>query len=247
MIRAFTADLHVHSLLSPCASVEMTPRNIVRHAAEAGVDILAITDHNAADNVSAAMQAAAGSGITILPGMEVETKEEIHVLALFDKLPALQTWQHYVDQRRSGLKNDPDRFGAQFIVDAEDNLLAEKPEMLLAPLNGSITEISRRIHALGGLCIASHVDRPAYSILSQLGFIPDDVELDAVELSRRTTAKEAAVRFPAIAGRPVIRSSDAHTIGDFLTGPKTILHIKEPTLAEILLALNAREKRRVLV
>lgn len=245
MIRPFVADLHVHSLLSPCAAVEMTPRNIVRHAAAAGVDLLAITDHNAADNVKAALQAAVGSGVTVWPGMEVETKEEIHVLALFDKMHALQYWQYYVEQCRSKLRNDPNRFGAQFVVDAEDNLLAEKPEMLLAPLTGGIAEISRKIHELGGLCIASHVDRPAYSILSQLGFIPDDVELDAIEVSGRILIQDAALRFPAIAGRTVIRNSDAHTINDFLTGPKTVFYVEEPTVAELRLALRGQAGRHM--
>ena len=90
------ADLHVHSLLSPCAAVEMTPRNIIRNAVAAGVDIVAITDHNAGDNVAAALRAAVGSGVTVLPGMEGQTREEVHLLTLFEKMRDLVIWCDFI-------------------------------------------------------------------------------------------------------------------------------------------------------
>jgi PHP family Zn ribbon phosphoesterase len=247
MIRPFTADLHVHSLLSPCAEVEMTPRNIVWHAAQHGIDIIAITDHNAADNVMAALEAAKGTGVTVIPGMEVETKEEIHLIVLFEKIRQLKVWQQYVDAHRSGAFNDETRFGAQFIVDAEDNLVSVKPELLLGPLTAGVKEITGSVRELGGICIASHIDRPAYSIISQLGFIPDDIELAAVEVSRRIKPAEAAARLPAISGRTVITCSDAHTIQDFLTGPNTHFHIEEPTLNEVIMALKGLNGRKAVV
>ncbi len=245
MMRRYVADLHVHTVLSPCAAVEMTPRNIVWHAARHGIDIVAITDHNAGDNVPAALAAAKDTDVVVLPGMEVETKEEVHVLALFDKPRQLFAWEKIVAASRSGRKNDADRFGAQFVVDAEDNLVAVKEEMLLASLTLSLAETCEQVAALGGLVIASHIDRPAYSILSQLGFIPPGLRLTAVEISRRTSRAEAAERFPAIGGLPVIAASDAHTIDDFLSGPKMAFHIAEPTLAEIRQALYKENSRGV--
>lgn len=247
MIRPFRADLHIHSLLSPCAAVEMTPRNIVWHAAAHGIDIIAITDHNAADNVVAAMQAAKEAGITVIPGMEVETKEEAHLIVLFEKMRQLKAWQQYVDDHRPAILNDEKKFGAQFIVDAEDNLLSVKPEMLLAPLSAGLAEITRTVAAIGGICIASHIDRPAYSILSQLGFIPDGLNLTAVEISRRLKPEDAAVKFPAIQGLPIVMNSDAHTIDDFIEGPKTVFHIEEPTLQEIIMALHGLKERKAVV
>lgn len=244
MKRRFVADLHVHTVLSPCAAVEMTPRNIVWHAVRHGIDIVAITDHNAADNVPAALEAAKGTDVTILPGMEVETKEEVHVLALFATLHQLFAWEKVVAAHRPGRKNDADKFGAQFVVDAEDNLVAEKEEMLLASLTIGLAETCAQVAALGGLVIASHVDRPSYSVLSQLGFVPPGVRFAAMEVSRRFSRAEAVSRFPAIAQWPVVKASDAHTIDDFLSGPKTTFYLEQPTLAEIRQALyneNARE------
>lgn len=245
MSRLFTADLHVHTLLSPCAAVEMTPRHIVRRAVEFGIDIIAITDHNACDNVAAAIEAATGAGIVIIPGMEVETKEEVHVLTLFETLPQLAAWEAYVAARRSGRKNDEKKFGAQFIVDAEDNLVAVKEEMLLGAIDADVAEVARTVAAIGGITIASHVDRPSYSILSQLGFIPPDVELAAVEVSRLTPYREA-VRLSGISGLPVITSSDAHSMDDFACGPRTEFLLERPALLEIRLALANHQNRRIL-
>lgn len=247
MIRPFRADLHIHSVLSPCAAVEMTPRNIVWHAAAHGIDIIAITDHNAADNVIAALQAAKDAGVTVIPGMEVETKEEVHLIVLFEKMRQLKEWQQYVDAHRRPALNDEKKFGAQFIVDEEDNLISIRPELLLSPLNAGLEEVARTAASLGGICIASHIDRPAYSILSQLGFIPEGLGLTAVEISRRLKPEDAVIKFPAIKGLPIVMNSDAHTIDDFIAGPKTVFHIKEPTLQEIIMALNGLKERKAVV
>lgn len=244
MRRIFTADLHVHTLLSPCAAVEMTPRHIVRRALEFGIDIVAVTDHNAGDNVSAALAAAAGTGITIVPGMEVETKEEVHVLTLFETLPQFAAWESYVSARRTGRKNDEKKFGAQFVVDAEDNLIEIKDDMLLGAINADITEVTEMAASLGGITIASHIDRPAYSILSQLGFIPPDTALAAVEISRLTPFEKAPI-FRGIRSLPVITSSDAHTMDEFAKGPRTQFLLESPTLAEIILAMANKDNRRI--
>lgn len=247
MMRRFTADLHIHSLLSPCAEVEMTPRNIVWHAVEYGIDMIAITDHNACDNVIAAMEAAKGTDVTVLPGMEVESKEEVHLLALFDKVRQMKEWEKYVKAHMSGRMNDAARFGAQFIVDSQDNFIAEKPEMLLASLTAGAAEITAKVNEIGGLCIASHVDRPTYSIISQLGFISPDVELAAVEVSRRVAIAQARTKIPAIGALPIVTASDAHTMDDFSTGPRTIFYMQEPTLAEIRQALKGQNMRKVVM
>lgn len=243
-MRVYTADLHVHTLLSPCAAVEMTPRHIVRRALECGVDIIAITDHNAGDNIAAAIKAAAGTGIVIIPGMEVETKEETHLLTLFETLAQAQDWEAFVAARRSLRNNDESKFGAQFIVDEEDNLVAVKKEMLLGALNADLSEVTRTVSWLGGISIAAHVDRPSYSVLSQLGFIPPDVQLAAAEVSRRTPLKTAQ-QLQCIGGLPIITSSDAHAMDDFVAGPRTQFLLECPTLPEIILALENKGGRRV--
>lgn len=237
MMRLFTADLHVHTLLSPCAAVEMTPRHIVWQAMTHGIHMIAITDHNACDNVCAAMDAAAGTGVTVIPGMEVETKEEVHLLALFEDMSQLVAWESFIISRRCGRNNDEKKFGAQFIVDAEDNLVGVKEELLLSALNAGLSEAVQKIAALGGIAIASHVDRPAYSVLSQLGFIPQDAGLAAAEISRLTPWEEARERLPGLCCLPIIASSDAHCMDDFINGPKTSFLLETPSLSEIRLAL----------
>ena len=239
------ADLHVHSLLSPCAAVEMTPRNIIRHAVAAGVDVVAITDHNAGDNVAAALRAAAGTGVTVLPGMEVQTREEVHLLTLFEKMRDFVRWCDFIKLHRSPLKNDERKFGAQFVVDETDELVRVEEAMLLASTDLSVQQASEQATQMGGLVIAAHVDRPAYSLISQLGFIPADVRLDAVEVSRRMDWTTARHKLPAIGELPVIVSSDAHTIDDFVSGPKTMFHVESPTLAEMRQALEASNGRRI--
>ena len=247
MTSLYLADLHVHSLLSPCAAVEMTPRNILWHARERGIDILAITDHNACDNVAAALVAARETGVTVLPGMEVETREEAHFIVLFEKMRQLMAWEKFVTSRRPARKNDENRFGAQFVVDSEDNLVKVKDEMLLCPLDVSAGELVEKVHGLEGLVIASHIDRPAYSIIQQLGFIPEDLHLDAVEVSRRMRPQDAAKNMLLPARMPVITSSDAHTIEDFMSGPCTRFYIEQPVLAEIRQALCGFNGRMVVV
>lgn len=245
-MRQFVADLHVHSLLSPCAEVEMTPRNIVHHAVRHGIDIVAITDHNACDNVMAAYGAAKGTNVIILPGMEVETKEEVHIIILFGEIGQLNRWEQFVSEHRSGRLNDEKRFGAQFVVDAEDEFIRRKPELLLTALGCGMAEVSRKVKELGGICIASHVDRPANSLFAQLGFIPPDVELAAVEVSRRMSPEEAKIRFPEIGQLPILTSSDAHRMDDFVNGPKTIFYIAQPTLAEIQQAFQGQNSRKII-
>lgn len=239
------ADLHVHTLLSPCAAIEMTPRNIIRHAVMAGVDIVAITDHNAGDNVAAALRAAAGTGVTVLPGMEVQTREEVHLLTLFEKMRNFVHWCEFINRHRSPLKNDERKFGAQFVVDEADELVRVEDSMLLASTDLSVQEVTEQAVALGGLAIAAHVDRPAFSLISQLGFIPPDVSLNAVEVSRRLDWQTARQKIPAIGKLPFIMSSDAHTIEDFVSGPKTMFLVESPTLAEMQQALEASNGRRI--
>ncbi|MDR1701547.1 MAG: PHP domain-containing protein [Sporomusaceae bacterium] len=246
-MRQFIADLHLHSLLSPCAELEMTPANIVRYAIKHGIDIIALTDHNACDNVAAAMDAAAGTNVAVIPGMEVETREEVHVVVLFEKMRQLKEWEAYVDRHRTKRLNDAAKFGAQFIVDSDDNFIAEKQEMLLGSLNLALTDLTAKVGSLGGISIASHIDRPVYSIISQLGFIPPELNLTAVEISPRfSDSQKARAAFRSIGELAVLKNSDAHTIDDFVNGPKTKFYLAEATFSEIKQALLGENLRKVI-
>ncbi len=246
-MKKWLADLHIHTLLSPCAEVEMTPHHIVMKAAENGVNLLAITDHNASANIAAAMEAGQRYGIKVLPGMEVQCKEEAHIIVLFDEFEQMQCWQELVDQKMLPLRNDPGRFGAQFIVDADDNFLAEEDRMLLASLQLEADEITDYCNNLGGICIAAHIDRPSYSLLGQLGFLTGAMALAAAEISPRGLEELTKKCLkPLVGGLPYLTSSDAHRMEEFISGPKTIFYLETPTVAEIKLALRCEQGRSCL-
>lgn len=245
-MKEWLADLHLHSLLSPCGEIEMTPHHIVMRAAEFGVDMIALTDHNASANVAPAIEAAQEFGIRVMPGMEVQCREEGHIIVLFDEIKQLEDWQRQVDAAMQPLANDPVRFGAQFIVDADDNFVAEEERMLLAPLALSAEAVVETCNRLGGICIAAHIDRASYSLLGQLGFLPRDLGLAAAEISQRGIEElQRKALQPLTGGLPYITSSDAHRIEDFRQGPKTSFCLAEPTVAEIRLALRGEGERCV--
>lgn len=243
-MKTLLADFHIHTLLSPCAEIEMTPHHIVMRAAQYGVDAVAITDHNASANAAAAVEAAKNYGIKVFPGMEVECREEAHIVVLFDTLEQLAAWQKIVDANMSGLKNNAERFGAQFIVDDDDNFIAEEERMLLGPLKLPAAEVIQKVNAMGGMAIAAHVDRPSYSLLMQLGFLPSDMGLAAAEISHAgiRELKEQKLKL-ALGGLNYVTDSDAHMMDSFINGPKNLITVKSLTVAELKMALAAEEGR----
>lgn len=243
-MKTLLADFHIHTLLSPCAEIEMTPHHIVMRAAQYGVDAVAITDHNASANAAAAVEAAKSYGVKVFPGMEVECREEAHIVVLFDTLEQLAAWQKIVDAHMSGLKNNAERFGAQFIVDDDDNFIAEEERMLLGPLKLPAAEVIQKVNAMGGMAIAAHVDRPSYSLLMQLGFLPSDMGLAAAEISSAgiRELKEQKLKL-ALGGLNYVTDSDAHMMDSFINGPKNLITVKSLTVAELKLALAAEDGR----
>lgn len=243
-MKTLLADFHIHTLLSPCAEIEMTPHHIVMRAAQYGVDAVAITDHNASANAAAAVEAAKSYGVKVFPGMEVECREEAHIVVLFDTLEQLAAWQKIVDANMSGLKNNAERFGAQFIVDDDDNFIAEEERMLLSPLKLPAAEVIQKVNAMGGMAIAAHVDRPSYSLLMQLGFLPSDMGLAAAEISSAgiRELKEQKLKL-ALGGLNYVTDSDAHMMDSFINGPKNLITVKSLTVAELKLALAAEDGR----
>ena len=246
MITPWVADLHVHTLLSPCADVEMTPHHIILAAEKAAIRLLAVTDHNVSGNVEATIKAAASSNVTVLPGMEIETAEEAHLLVLFDALDAMRSWQAIVDGALPPRQNDRLRFGAQLLVDERDEFVAFEDRMLLQSTRLTARTVIAKVTALGGLCIASHIDRPAYSLLGKWGLLPADCGLHAVEVSGRFDWREyTKANASLLGGVCAVTNSDAHRMADFFSGPKTIWHIEAPTIQEMRLALRGERERKV--
>ncbi|UCF99043.1 MAG: PHP domain-containing protein [Spirochaetaceae bacterium] len=236
-------DLHVHTCLSPCGDNSMVPATIIERAQGAGLQGIAICDHNAAANASAVREAGMEAGIGIIAGMEVSSAEEIHLLALFDSFANLQTFADLVKEHLSG-ENNPDLFGDQIVVDKSGDPVALETALLIGAADLGIGRIVEEIHGLEGLAIASHVDKQNFSLLSQLGFVPDDLALDAVELSRHAGPLE---RYPLakIGNLPLVRCSDAHFPEEIGQAYTTFL-VKEVTVSEIALALAGNQGRKIL-
>lgn len=244
-MKTVIAELHVHTALSPCADVEMIPPLIVRQALALGIDLIAVTDHNASANVASVQKAADGTGLVVLPGMELQTREDVHVLCLFDTLDQLGAWQAVVDAHLPALENDVDHFGEQFVVDETGAFVRREHRLLLTSVTLSLTDAVREVTARGGLAIPAHVDRKAFGLLAILGFVPTDVTIEALEISRHVRADEATARFPQLEGYPLIQSGDAHRLHEFLGVNR--FSIAAPTVAELRLAVQGAGGRSMLI
>jgi hypothetical protein len=223
----------------------MIPPLIVQAALEQKIDLIAITDHNASANVGAVLKAAQGTGLTILPGMEVQSREDVHLLTLFETLEALEAWQTVVDHALPDLPNQPDFFGEQFVVDETGEFLRNEPRLLSTATRFSIDEIFERVKRAEGIVVPAHVERTSYGLFPTLGLISEQWDVPALEISRYTTPEMAAVMFPALGRRALIQSGDVHRLDEFLG--TTVFTLASPTLLEIRMAFNQIDGRDVCI
>lgn len=245
MLQCFYADLHIHTCLSPCGDLLMSPKRVVEKAVENNIDIIAICDHNSAENVRAAISVGTDYKITILAGMEITSVEEAHIHALFDNADAVLDLQKKVYENLAG-ENNEDVFGEQIIANEFDEVEGYNKRLLIGATALTIKTLVDEIHKRNGLAIAAHVDRQAFSIIGQLGFIPPDLELDALEISASINQSRAVERFPEIIKFPLITSSDAHFLQD-IGKARTSFLLEEPTLNEIKKAFIVEDGRKVLM
>ncbi|MGE5573748.1 MAG: PHP domain-containing protein [Bacteroidota bacterium] len=243
-MEVYLADLHVHTALSPCAEAEMTPPEIVAAAAAQCVRILGICDHNSAENALAVAEAGRLAGVAVMCGMEVQTREDVHVLTFFGDAGALLRWQEEVYASLPDVENEEERFGEELVLDSRGAVKGRLRQLLLASTSLSIDHVGRRVRDLGGLVVPAHVDRPSFSLIRNLGFVPPDLRPDAVEVSPRTGRERARDLFPQIAGFAVIVSSDAHRLNE-ISG-HTAFRLEQPTFDEVRLALAAAGGRAVM-
>lgn len=232
--KTYKCDFHIHSCLSPCADILMTPGNIIKKALEVGLDIIAITDHNTAGNVEAALCLAADTDLIIIPGMEVESVEEVHLLCFFDNIKQLKEWGRIVDKALPDIKNDEDSFGYQLLTDERDEYIAKEAKLLATATSLSVGEIVETVNSLDGIVIPSHVDRPYNSIIGQLGFIPPDSGIDIIEISKNTSPDEFFARYPYLKDYSYIISSDSHCLQDIKPLCKIDMNIKIKSLVKLI-------------
>ncbi|HOF33452.1 MAG TPA: PHP domain-containing protein [Spirochaetota bacterium] len=218
----FKADLHIHSCLSPCASLEMSPSAIAEKAKSAGLDLIAITDHNSALNAPALRDACVRTGgIHALFGMEVTTAEEIHCLALFDHPDKALELGEYIYSLLPEVKNKADKYGDQVYVDADENILGEVEKFLGVAADISYERLGNTVHERGGLFIPAHIDREIFGLIHQVGYLPD-FPFDAVEISRHYLKRGYDPN--AISGKySYLSSSDSH----YLDGVGSVINYIE--------------------
>jgi PHP family Zn ribbon phosphoesterase len=243
-MKDFLADLHIHTTLSPCGDLDMHPAGIISRATAKGLDIIGITDHNTTRQCALISEMAARKGIYVLQGAEVTTREEVHCLTFFEKTDALLEFQAYLDTSLPDIQNVPEIFGDQVQTDENEMIVYEEPRLLLSALGRSLEEVSLKVRELGGLFIPAHIDRKKNSIYSQLGFLPEGLRADALEISLQSDPSLFAEEHPEIRRFTLLRSSDAHFPGMIGTGV-TRFHIKEKSFAEITMAMRGEQGRRV--
>jgi PHP family Zn ribbon phosphoesterase len=245
MLREFRADLHIHTCLSPCGSLAMVPGVIVKETLNNRLDVIGICDHNATENVAAVRKAAEKEHISVLGGMEITSEEEVHVLALFDDNEKLLELQRMVYENLPGV-NDERAFGEQVVIDENDQLVQVNNRLLIGATRLSLQTVVDVIHSLSGLAIASHVDRDSFGILGQLGFIPEGLRLDALEVSPGISVRDARANLAGTGRFPVVTFSDAHRpedIGRRWTG----FVVEDMRVEEMRKALLHREGRATFV
>lgn len=205
-------DFHIHSCLSPCAEEDMTPYNLVNLSALMGMEAIALTDHNSCQNCGAAMRAGAEAGITVIPGMELCTSEEVHVVCLFEELKAAEEFSDYVLRTMPPIKNRPEIFGTQLIMDETDKVLGSQNILLTAASGISIGNVERMVDGYGGVCYPAHIDRSSYSVISNLGMITEEMGFEVAEVSPSGNVDDLIAKHPILGKMKILTSSDAHRL-----------------------------------
>lgn len=203
-------DLHMHSALSPCALEEMTPNNMVNMALLQELTAIAVTDHNSCRNAASVMKVAAGTGLVVVPGLEVQTREEVHVVTLFQRLEDALAMQEEVYAALPDMKAPPKIRNKQLLLDEEDEIIGYEEKLLGFSCNMSVEQVTERAKACGGLAIPAHIDRKSCSILSNLGFIPEHLHFPTLELSMYAEKEQYEAKFSQYR---LISASDAHELG----------------------------------
>ena len=226
-------DLHIHSALSPCGDIDMTPNNIANMAYIKGLDFIALTDHNSILNIQAILKCSESLPLEIIPGMEIESSEEVHVLTLFPTLDDAQNAYEEVKKNQLGIKNKPEIFGKQIIYDEYDQIKGVEEELLVNATKLSIKKIKEMVESYNGIAIPAHIDRNSYSVLSNLGNIPD-IGFNTVEISKNAHFNEFSYL-----NLNIIRNSDAHYLED-ISERENFIELEEKSILCLLNKINEK-------
>ena len=208
-MQEYLLDLHIHSVLSPCADITMTPGNIINEAIKKGLNIISITDHNTDKNISSAMKIAEDKNIYMIPGIEVQSKEEIHLLSYFSNIDDLNKYSNIIYNNLPDIKNDEDNFGYQIIVDENDEFIKKEEKLLSNSTNLTIQKLVDLTHDNNGICVPSHIDR-TFGLIKNLGFIPKDLDISYVEINKNKSLNYYYKTFPYLKRYCLLKNSDSH-------------------------------------
>jgi 3',5'-nucleoside bisphosphate phosphatase len=245
-MRTFRTDLHIHTLLSPCGDLEMSPANIVSLAIQRGLDIISITDHNTTKQCEVVWKLARKTNLTVIPGCEMTSREEVHCLGLFADFDALHVFQDFLDQHLTIIPHNSTLFGYQVLVDEDENILEELDNYLGASLDVSIEEVEQKVHELSGIFIPAHIDRPRNSLFSQLGFLPPELKIDALQISKLADELKIREKYQISQEITMVKFSDTH-FPDDLGKTYTNFEMEDPSFEEIRKALRREAGRRSII
>lgn len=243
-LKSYRADLHIHTVLSPCGDIYMSPSAIIEQAKKLHLDIIAITDHNSTRQVKVTQELGKENGILVIGGVEITTQEEAHALAYFETEEQLNTFQEYLDQHLPKIPNDEERFGYQLIVDRDEDIIGEEEYLLLSAIDADLDTLYNKVHEIGGLFVPAHVNKPASSLMSQLGFIPPDIKADALEISKHVKKEDFLKKFAYLKKFMFTKSSDAHYL-HIIGEVHCILNMYDLTFDEFRRTLHGDEGRYI--
>lgn len=215
-------DLHIHSALSPCGGAEMAPPAVLLTAERRGLATIGIVDHSTAGNAEAFLNAAQAFDVNVLVGLEIESAEGVHLLALFDNSKAARSMEQVVAAHQPDACNRRDVVGAQCLLDEYGEVLGEEDRLLIAAARLTVEQLAAETHERGGLSVAAHIDRRSNGLLPTLGFIPPRLQVDLFEISPHLSPEEACRRWPELVGRPLMRGSDAHYLDEIGRAPTLV-------------------------
>lgn len=228
-------DLHIHSCLSPCGADDMTPNNLVHMAALAGLQVIAVADHNTTKNVPAAMAVGEQSGVLVVPAMELTTKEDIHVLCLLPSLEQAEAFREYVYARLPQRKNRPKAFGHQYVMDAQDEILEEEPQLLSFGADIGIYEVKALLEQYEGLAVPAHIDRASYSLIGVMGLVDPEMGFSVYETTIACDRQALMEKYHFTGG--FLSNSDAHDLIAIQDAART-LEISELTPRSVIEAVR---------
>ena len=243
-LNTYRADLHIHTVLSPCGDLYMSPSAIIEQAKKLHLDVIAITDHNSTRQVKVTQQIGKENGILVIGGVEITTQEEAHALAYFETDEQLDAFQEFLDEHLPHIPNDEERFGYQLIVDREEEILGEEEWLLISALDVDLDTLYEKVHEIGGLFVPAHVNKPASSLMSQLGFVPPDIKADALEISKHIKKEDFLRKFAVLKKFDNTKSSDAqflHIIGEV----HCVLNMYDLTFDEFRKTLRGEDGRYI--